>query len=125
MARIPDHLLIARGLRDGRSNPPENFFEGQSLDLGRLDQFNGEQVRATRRVADDISRGHRIDHRQTLYRRLIGKTADAARRDLLPGIFSRGIDNDNTAGRTRDDQRIEDKVDVDPLHPDVGFGGDL
>ena len=44
---------------------------------------------------------------------------------LLPGIFARGIENDDAAGWTRDDQRIEDEVDVDPLHADVGLVGNF
>jgi hypothetical protein len=55
---------------------------------------------------------------------LIGKTADTRGHDLLQGIFPRGIENDNAAGRTRNNQRIEDKVDVDAFGPDIGLGGD-
>ena len=55
----------------------------------------------------------------------MGKAPDAAGHNLLPGIFSRGIENDNAAGRTRDNQGIEDQVDIDPFGPGLGFGGDL
>ena len=59
---FPDHLPVARGLGYGRSNPLEHLLERQSLDLCRLNQFDGKQVCLARCVTDDFSRGRWIDH---------------------------------------------------------------